>query len=309
MKNKWVEAAPHEPLTVAARRALRSRLNLVADALPVAARSDVLDPEAIHQLRVSTRRAWAALDCYDQVLPQRAGQWIRKQLKRIRKVAGGARDLDVLGLRLRSEAGAQRAQCHALLVHVEELGRRARKPVAELWALLKEKRFRQRIRKLVNGVGWQGDCLDEPAFADAARQRMRELAGRFFAAATGNLRDTRLLHEFRILGKRLRYAMELNHAAFGPEFRDVLYVQLEEIQERIGATIDHAAAIERFEMWLAKWDDPQLVVPLQRLLAGEQAALATSRDTFARWWSEERTKQFERQFHETLKQPLVERVA
>jgi CHAD domain-containing protein len=310
-KHKWIEAAPHERLTKAARRALGSRLELVAHHLPEAARSDALEPEAVHQLRVSTRRAWAALDCYGEVLPQKAGDWMRKQVKRIRRAAGDARDLDVLAARLRRVASHDGADWQALLEHIDECRQRARQPVAELWRRLKARHFRRRIGELVRGVRWRRGCHDseEPSFAQAARDRMREASGAFFIGSSGGLSDLAALHEFRILGKRLRYAMELNHAAFGPEFRDELYPQMEEVQEKIGATLDHATAIERFEDWLAHCDDPRLTAPIQQLLADERTALTASRHEFGLWWTDERAKQFQRRFDDALTQPFVERVA
>ncbi|HEY5311406.1 MAG TPA: CHAD domain-containing protein [Pirellulales bacterium] len=308
-KHKWIEAAPHERLSKAARRALGSRLDLVAHYLPRAAESDA--PEPVHQLRVSTRRAWVALECYREILPPKAGDWMRKQLKRIRKAAGGARDLDVLAARLRGETPHDGASWQALLSQIEDRRQQARKPVVELWQRLASKHFRRRIRELVHGVRWRRAChgSDEPSFAEAARDHMREVSDAFFSASSGDLSDIRVLHEFRILGKRLRYAMELNHSAFGPEFRDKLYPQVEEVQEKIGATIDHATAIDRFEDWLAHGDDPRLRAPLERLLADERAALAANRDAFGQWWTEERAKQFQGQFDDALTQPFAERVA
>lgn len=311
-KGKWIEGAePHERLTKAARRALRTRLELVWHHLPRAAKSDASDPEPIHQLRVSTRRAWAALECYREVLPAGHGRWVRKQLKAIRKAAGDARDFDVLGLRLRGELPPDDADGQLLLARIDECRQQARQPVAALWHRLRSKHFRRRIGELLKRIHWRRACDDgdEPMFAAAARQRMREVADAFFIASAGDLSDIAYLHEFRILGKQLRYAMELYHGAFGKEFRGELYPQIEEVQEKIGAAIDHATAIERFEDWLARWNEPRLAAPLKRLLERERVALAASREEFTQWWTAERAEQLQRDFDEALTQPFAERVA
>jgi len=311
-KGKWIEGAkPHDRLTKAARRALRSRLETVWHHLPRAAKSDTTDPDPVHQLRVSTRRAWAALECYRDVLPTGPGRWIRKQLKRIRKAAGDARDFDVLALRLRAERPQGDADWQLLLDRIDQCRQDARQPVEELWHVLRAKHFRRRIGALVKRVRWRPACEDgdEPAFAAAARDRMREVADAFFIASAGDLSDIAYLHEFRILGKQLRYAMELYHGAFGKEFRGELYPQIEEVQEKIGATIDHATAIKRYEDWLAHWSEPRLEAPLKHLLEQQRLALAASRDEFSQWWTPERAKQLQRKFDEALTQPFVERVA
>ncbi|HEX4148104.1 MAG TPA: CHAD domain-containing protein [Pirellulales bacterium] len=311
-KGKWIDGTePHDRLTKAARRALRSRLELVWHHLPRAAKGDAADPDPVHQLRVSTRRAWAALECYREVVPPGLDRWVRKQLKRIRKAAGDARDFDVLALRLHGQQPEGDADWQFLLARINECREQARQPVKELWQRLRGKHFRRRIGELVKRVHWRpdGHGSEEPGFAQAARDRMREVADAFFIASSGDLSDLSNLHEFRILGKQLRYAMELYHAAFGPEFRGELYPQIEEVQEKIGVTIDHATAIERYEDWLACWDEPRLAAPLGELLQRQRTALAASRQSFAQWWTDERAKQLQQQFDEALTRPFVERVA
>ena len=52
-----------------------------------------------HQLRVATRRAGAALEIFRDCLPEKDYQTARKQLRRLRRAAGAARDWDVLQYR------------------------------------------------------------------------------------------------------------------------------------------------------------------------------------------------------------------
>ena len=105
-KGKWVaDASPDEPLADVARRALDMRLGLVWHYLPRAADKPA-ETENVHQLRVATRRAMAAMQIFDTLLPRKRGLWWNKQLKRVRQAAGQARDLDVLAERLRQKAGA-----------------------------------------------------------------------------------------------------------------------------------------------------------------------------------------------------------
>src|SRR5262249_9204837 len=53
------------------------------------------DPEHVHQLRVGTRRARAALDIFALCLPPKAHKNAKKLLRGLRRAAGEARDWDV----------------------------------------------------------------------------------------------------------------------------------------------------------------------------------------------------------------------
>ena len=50
------------------------------------------DIENVHRLRVSTRRAVAAIKLYRDWLPRKELRWMRKRLKKIRRAAGVARE-------------------------------------------------------------------------------------------------------------------------------------------------------------------------------------------------------------------------
>src|SRR5579885_2570950 len=100
-KSKWIDGLePGERLARAARRSLRRRLDAVHRYLRAAATRRIPDSDVIHQLRVSTRRAMGALECYHDLVPRRRAAWVNKQLKRLRKAANDARDVDVLSARL-----------------------------------------------------------------------------------------------------------------------------------------------------------------------------------------------------------------
>jgi hypothetical protein len=58
------------------------------------------EAEHVHQLRVATRRAVVALEIFRPLLAGKHHAWFARQLKRIRRTAGEARDLDVLSGRM-----------------------------------------------------------------------------------------------------------------------------------------------------------------------------------------------------------------
>jgi CHAD domain-containing protein len=93
---KWIsDLKATTPVVDAARHVLTVRLEVVRDYLPLALQQADRDPEHVHQLRVGTRRARAALDIFACCLPLKVYKGARKHLRSIRQVAGEARDWDV----------------------------------------------------------------------------------------------------------------------------------------------------------------------------------------------------------------------
>lgn len=300
-KGKWMQGtSPTEPVSQAATEALRARLRTVAYYLPLAAQKSDRDIEYIHQLRVSTRRAVALLRIFGELLSPEDADWLNRKLKRIRRAAGEARDLDVLGRRI-----AQWVEQHpssarsSLLTRVEQYRDCAQKPVRKVFQKLRDRRFDNRCDKIVKHVRWRSDSA-EPTFAAAAAGCLQTVADPFFEAAGGDLVDLAALHRFRITAKHLRYSMEIFAAAFPPEFRNELYPQIEEVQTRLGEIHDHAAAIERFRTWIAEWEDGPHTDALVELVDLHKSALARTRHEFIRWWTPERTAELRARFEQAL---------
>ena len=102
---KWIkDVSPDQPAADVARLALCARLDAVVYFLPKAAMEADEDIEYVHQLRVATRRSMAAILTFQSLLPVRRTDKLRKMLRRLRKAAGEARDLDVLYERLDKQA-------------------------------------------------------------------------------------------------------------------------------------------------------------------------------------------------------------
>lgn len=291
-KNKWLTGtAPDQPWSAAGREALESRCALVWHYLVQAAKPGEHSADDVHQLRVWARRAVTAFDAYADLVPRRKGAWLRKQLKRLRRAAGEARDLDVLAERL--ARGAAKRPASRTLAELDELRRKARRPIRRLWRRLKRKGYRDRVAAVLERLRYRGDG-PEPAFGRGARQSLRRISDQFCRRAAGNLAEPLELHAFRIAGKRLRYALELFSGAFGPEVRDELYPQVEDLQELLGKINDCASAIERLEGWSRSADDAEHRGELVRLVASERSALRRARRRFDNWWTAARRVEIER---------------
>jgi CHAD domain-containing protein len=111
-------------------------------------------------------------------------------------------------------------------------------------------------------------------------------------AALADLRDYAQLHQVRIAGKRLRYAMEVFADCFDPEFRETLYPRIEQMQEILGRANDSHVAIERLidlrehlrMICPTAW--PRLHLGFEQLLRAHQRRLPQDRRRFLQWWSE-----------------------
>ncbi|HEX3599932.1 MAG TPA: CHAD domain-containing protein [Lacipirellulaceae bacterium] len=286
---KWIEdIGPESSVEHAARRSLEPRLTAVAHLMPMAAHLAEHDIEHVHRLRVATRRATAALKLYWDCLP-RSRRWMKKRLRKIRRAAGDARDLDVLADRLASDYGEAVAPVIDLIAGDRTAVQPAILRVVE--KCRKRDRFVRKTAKLLRGIDVPkppSDSNRELLFRDWAPKQFAKVAGEFTSATPNKSSDTVALHNFRIRSKALRYAIELVSPAFGPELRDDLYPTIEKLQERLGKIQDHVAAIERCQKWAAASRSEILRETLRELSDAEQRGLTDSIQSFHGWWDEDR---------------------
>ena len=299
-KTKWIEnSAVDEQVDEVARRALAGRLDFVWHFLSRAAADDH-QPEHVHQLRVATRRVVAGLQIFEALLPRRRARKMNKQLKRIRRAAGDARDLDVLAARLTLNPPPHDADRGAKLQHfIVGLRRRAQPAIERLHDhLSKNHRFARRARALVARVRVRSadGSTGSLTFAEAARQGLGPLVDQFFAAAAADLNQADALHQLRICGKRVRYAMEIFVGAFGPEMRQEIYPIVAEIQEKLGKINDHVTAGRLYNDWLDCVEDPDIADVLRPLIVEERRAIDQGRHEFLDWWTAGRSADLRRRF-------------
>jgi CHAD domain-containing protein len=289
---KWInELKPTTSVTDAARRVLTVRLEVVRDYLPLALREHDKDPEYVHQLRVGTRRAGAALDIFAICLPEKTYKTARKQLRRIRRAAGEARDWDVFLLELTKRQRGRKPQAGidflvgfalanrvAAQAHLEEAN--ARFPfqfdrlLAETVAAVHRPRVSPLPRTLIH----------------LARPLLSRLLQELDQAAGRDLDDYGNLHQVRIAGKRLRYAMEVFGECFDPAFREQLYPSVEEMQEILGHANDSHVASERLKTLRERLrvtvpDQWKRLKPgIDRLRRFHERRLPEERQRFLEWW-------------------------
>lgn len=298
---KWIDGLrPEMRVSQAARRTLRRRLDAVWQWLRKAARRASESTEHVHQLRVATRRAMAALEGYNELLPPKKAATVTKRLKQIRRRAGPARDADVLIGRLKSLPDAARLK--PLIEKVEQFRGDVQEPIAAIYRKLRRRKFPRDVEKLIDGIHTPRHS-QETTFLQWARVGMSRTAESFFAAGGKDLGDLDLLHQFRIEGKHLRYAVEYFACAFGPELRNDIYPQIEKLQSVLGLVNDHHSALERLAAWRADWDDKTVRGLIDELMEQERRSLTEARQEFARWWTTDRSADLQRRLVALLRRP------
>lgn len=304
--DKWIlDVLPQDIAVDVAGRTLRNRLDGVLHYLTLAAEEEGGDGEHVHQLRVWSRRATAALDLYRDWIPGRRRDWIRKQLKRIRRAAGGARDCDVLMRRLKRKRSTAARKRWLESLSAERAA--AQLEIVSIWdRLRRDGRFAQRIDALLDRVSAADD--KHPAhghmrFATWARERLPVAVGEFFAAVPTDPNDEAALHQFRIRGKELRYIMELLAGAFPEHFRTMIYPAIEAVQDRLGEINDLATAVTRLQKKIAAADGSADAAAARRLLAHERAELNDARRKFWAWFTPSMVRELRHEFAVVVREP------
>jgi CHAD domain-containing protein len=208
-------------------------------------------PDAVHQMRVATRRMRSALQAYGSVVDRARTRDLADELRWLAAVLGTARDLEVLEARI--SAGLEQVPEELVLGPVAAevtryfAGRRAAAH-DDLLAALDGERYLALLAAI-------DDLLTAPPLTPLAgrpaRKRIAALIGRTHRRVAehidaagklpqGALRDTEL-HDARKAAKRLRYATEAARPVLGAP-GDTLIRCTRKVQELLGDHQDAAVA-------------------------------------------------------------------
>jgi len=291
---KWItDLVPEMPLLTAARHVLFVRLQVVRDYLPRVVHHPDEDIEHVHQLRVGTRRADAALRIFRCCMSDKVYRLARDRLRLIRRSAGAVRDWDVFLEELRQRLHGASAEDHPGLDFLIGYGVGQRQLLlAQLVSAGQDQldEFEEFITDLIASLREPEEKNGRTALQDLARPLLAELRQNLEQTAAGNLSDYPLLHLVRIAGKRMRYAMEVFADCFPQSFRQELYPQVEAMQEILGRANDSHVACERLaglRSWIKQHrrDDWKRLQPgIEGLLRYHQRRLPVERRRFLQWW-------------------------
>ncbi len=287
---KWIKGLhASTPLDEAARQVLAARLEVVSRYLPLAVERSSEDIEHVHQLRVGTRRARAAVDIFAVCLPNKHAKKLRQAMRDVRRAAGDARDWDVflkeLGRRSSEASARQRPGFDFLLGY----GLGQRRAAQESLVAFDEKARGKLNKCFQNALEAVERAQELKSLSDLGKRWLTDLLAELGSVTAGPLDDYEHLHEVRIVGKRLRYALEVFADAFPPTFRGEIYPHVEAMQEILGKANDSHVAGLRLQGLLAQLDAVSLkrMKPaLGSLLEWHRARLPREREAFDVWLRE-----------------------
>ena len=284
-----------ESAAAAAARVLAARLGAVHDLLRGIAGGDDSE-EAVHALRVATRRAGAALDGFEPLLPARRAAWFEARLKRLRRAAGKVRDLDAIleGLRSEDQEGARPNRSADVARAIEIVaGKRAKARRALGQAVDRfpgSRTWQAHANKLIHAI----ERLESaPRFDRLAAERLGGIVARFFTAVADGAGDTDALHAIRIRAKQARYAIEIFAPTPSPP-RQRSLATLEHLQDLAGRCIDQATAAARFTRWARRAEARADRKTFSMLAAAASAAAETARRKAVAWLTPRRVSDFQR---------------
>jgi triphosphatase len=227
------------------------------------------DPEALHDMRVATRRLRAALDLFASALPSRAAA-IRKELGWIADELGAVRDLDVQLADMAQRAGWAEhwigPEGRTALGHLRMLLELERDEArGELLEALESARW-ERLTSALVAFARQGPSRRNPAArvpALLAAGALVESGHRAMWAAAKRARRSQSahdLHRVRIRGKRLRYALEFLAPLYGkPALR--FTKKLVVLQDLLGAVQDAEVGAARLFALATEQAPPGAALP------------------------------------------------
>jgi len=215
-------------------------------------------PEALHQMRVGTRRLKAAISLFEDMLDDRESLAAMKDLRWIGKKLGRVRDVDVHIDTLRN-AGAE--------LDPEALAKAEKEQVRAYAALLKtleKPRFRSAILRLaawIEAGRWASRKMARSARSVPAMDRARrELGCRWKRIRKASRSLTKVSdakrHRLRIRIKGLRYGIEFFSATFPGEKAEkrhrIMRPILQDLQDELGELNDLVMARQ---LSPASWDE------------------------------------------------------
>ncbi|WBB59359.1 CYTH and CHAD domain-containing protein [Streptomyces sp. WMMC500] len=295
-KKKTADNKPAKPPKPAARPAgdvvldyVRKQITALIELDPAVRRDQ---PDAVHQMRVASRRLRSTFRSYRAVLDRTRTDPLSGELRWLAGELGVDRDREVLTERI--HAGLGELERPLLLGPVR--GR------LRIWSTARRTGSRRRVVALLDGRRYLTllDDLDdvlahpplrpaadrpaEPVLRKAVDRQYRRFAGHLqetFDLAPGPDRDT-AIHETRKAAKRTRYAAEVARPVLGREAKDVTSL-MREVQDLLGDYQDGVvarAALREIAVQAQAAGEPSFTYGI--LYAREEARAAELRDRLPR---------------------------
>lgn len=213
------------------------------------------DIEAVHDMRVATRRMRSAFRLLEDYYKRKAVRAYSRSLRRVARALGAVRDLDVLIEALQKFLpklpAEQQPHLQAVIDRLAAQRVEARNELIKSLDKASYRRFIQDFSSFLttSGAGARVNG-DESAVLPS---RVRHILPTLLYSHLGAVRaydsliaeaDETTLHALRIEFKRLRYAVSMFSDVLGPQLKDFIE-ELKKIQDYLGAIQDSFAATYR----------------------------------------------------------------
>ena len=200
--------------------------------------------EAVHQMRVATRRLRATLSTFRKLLPKEQRRWAGTELRWLADTLGDARNLDVFQSTLiapAKEALGGEVDTRALERAVARRRRAAQSAVREALVSTRYTALVLRLMRWFEGREWRSGRRDDlqrpigdiaPAMLDG-RRRAVERRSKGFAR-----QSPKQQHKLRIVLKKLRYTADLFAGLYPTTPAGHFTSQVKHLQDELGAAND-----------------------------------------------------------------------
>ncbi len=232
---------PDDPMSEAGRKVLRFHLERMLANEP--GTREGVDIEALHDMRVATRRMRAAFRVFGDFYEPGAIKRLLRGLRRTARALGPVRDLDVFmenaQAYLAGLPAERTGELDRLVGHWQKQRDKARRRMLDALDSRAYQEFVRDFRQFVDTPGMGSLKLDGPTPVQVRHVAPHQIYARYeeVRAYEPFLEDAPIptLHALRITGKRLRYTLEF--------FREVLGEAIDEVIQTVVALQDHLGAL------------------------------------------------------------------
>jgi CHAD domain-containing protein len=250
---------------------------------------DAGDVEAIHDLRVATRRLRSALRDFAPLLRKGALKAVGRDLKSLADALGAARDEDVALAaleKLRKKAGdkAVKQGIGRLIKERRATRKRLRPDLTKLLGAAAIEDLSKRFDAALADAVQKKDRAEPLSFTDAGRAAVLKSLDDFCRLSTNLYAPYRVkkLHKLRISAKRLRYAIELFTACWGEDLKPFA-AEIAEMQTFLGEVHDADNWIGSLSENLQEKDETLLTAHLRLLSQFVKLRTKNYRAALALW--------------------------
>lgn len=231
------------------------------------------DIEALHDMRVATRRMRAAFEVFDQAFKKSALKAHLKGLRATGRALGAVRDLDVFMEKAQKYIDTlpeeKKSGLDPLLQHWKEERDAARREMIDYLNSAEYARFKRNFNIFVN-TPFAGAAA-APDDSEPRPVLVRQLAPVLIYERLSEVRayETLLkdapierLHMLRIEFKKFRYTVEYFREVLGKRAYDVIE-SVKNLQDHLGDLNDAHVAAQILRDFIASWEETQENLPIQ----------------------------------------------